>query len=96
MMQGFETQAEILNDIRRELRKLNKKLGLLVKGVEYRAELAAREAYRKRIVDGDGERSPTPREACDQAYNAAMGVCGSDRLSRKLANGIAKEKAETG
>ena len=90
MMQGFETQGQILQDIRRELRKVNKKLGLLVEGIEYRAELAAREAYGQR---GDDALGPTPREACEQAYNAALGECGSARLARKLANRIAKEKA---
>lgn len=94
-MQGFETQGKILQDIRRELRKANKKLGLLVEGIEYRAELAAREAYDERIGHGDAERGPTPREACEQAYNAALRACGSDRLARKLANRIAEEKAET-
>ena len=96
MMQGLETQASILQDIRRELRKMNRKLKLLVDGIEYRAELAARKAYGKQIGCGDAERGPTPREACEQAYNAALKECGSDRLARKLANKIAKEEADTG
>lgn len=91
-----ETHVGILKDIRQELRNMNEKLGLIVEGIEYRAEVAAREAYGQRIEERGGERSPTPREACDQAYNAALKECGSDRLARKLANGIAKEKTETG